>query len=747
MTGLHITEHQLHKRTNCAGWPVVIFSLLFLAGSSRILLSGFEENVQVWLVCLAICAGVVCLVRLLACSRWKNWSFLIVTAISVLIFLTGMPQLRNGIGVLANKWLHFLTGKTGKIYLDFSTDGQTGVYAVYILVLGYISAVLILTVMHRRIWFETMLLIVCLVGCGCGFMKADAAVLAMVTGYIVLVFLRKVQGREFRVNRITISFLFGIVVVGLVIAGGMGYLICSHLPMEKMKIQMLSELHEKKFDGGEAVLSDGNLINPGSFSENDETALEITFEGDPQKLYLRGMTADTYTGSAWKSLTSEAYQDGADLFYWLHKEQFYGQCSVADAMKLSDDTLQPESLKIKNVSACSKYRYLPYGLAMDNSLNEKQIGDDRNLAERETENLSIAEGSLPQWYQTALWLSENQTNPAVADFLAKEESYRQFVYKYDLQLTDTAIKVCEQVIGETEQKESYTLSEILELIRNTLDEKLEYRTDTVTYNGANDFFQYTMEQSKSGYSVQYATAATLLLRYFGVPSRYVEGYYLSSQDAEKVQAGEAIAITKAQAHAWTEYYLDGVGWMPFEVTPGYVDEEENQQVAQLLADGEGEQAGQLSRENSLTYTPPAYQQDHETAPDQTPYFRFRIRYVISIILLILAALIVAATIWILHRRWKLNCFWKRMRGEDRRAAVAELYGYSRMLITRCQLTPGEQEKQMRQINLEARFSRHEIEETQVREMLQYTEALVRKAKGRHGIWKRFKDHYLLWIYR
>ena len=107
------------------------------------------------------------------------------------------------------------------------------------------------------------------------------------------------------------------------------------------------------------------------------------------------------------------------------------------------------------------------------------------------------------------------------------------------------------------------MPEILELIRTILDEQLEYRTDVVTYNGENDFFQYTMEQSKSGYSVQYATAATLLLRYFGVPSRYVEGYYLSPEEAENVHPGETFSITISQAHAWAEYYLDGVGWIPF----------------------------------------------------------------------------------------------------------------------------------------------------------------------------------------
>lgn len=52
-----------------------------------------------------------------------------------------------------------------------------------------------------------------------------------------------------------------------------------------------------------------------------------------------------------------------------------------------------------------------------------------------------------------------------------------------------------------------------------------------TQNGTQDFFQYVQSITARGYSVHYATAAVLMLRYCGVPARYAEGYYLSGQDA------------------------------------------------------------------------------------------------------------------------------------------------------------------------------------------------------------------------
>lgn len=75
------------------------------------------------------------------------------------------------------------------------------------------------------------------------------------------------------------------------------------------------------------------------------------------------------------------------------------------------------------------------------------------------------------------------------------------------------------------------LSEIKERIYQCLEENLAYDESAVTLNGNNDFLAYTLEQKKKGYSVHYATAAVLMLRYYGVPARYVEGYYLRPEEA------------------------------------------------------------------------------------------------------------------------------------------------------------------------------------------------------------------------
>lgn len=80
--------------------------------------------------------------------------------------------------------------------------------------------------------------------------------------------------------------------------------------------------------------------------------------------------------------------------------------------------------------------------------------------------------------------------------------------------------------------------------------------------GEQDFAMWFLEDSDTGYCVHFATATTVLLRAAGIPARYVTGYL-----ADGV-AGEAVTVLGADAHAWVEYWVPGIGWQLLEPTPG-----------------------------------------------------------------------------------------------------------------------------------------------------------------------------------
>src|SRR5262249_9788961 len=67
-----------------------------------------------------------------------------------------------------------------------------------------------------------------------------------------------------------------------------------------------------------------------------------------------------------------------------------------------------------------------------------------------------------------------------------------------------------------------------------------------------------------GYCVHFAHAATFLLRSQGIPARVALGYGV--QTARR-GAGSSILILGNEAHAWPEMFVDGVGWVTFDIYP------------------------------------------------------------------------------------------------------------------------------------------------------------------------------------
>lgn len=77
-----------------------------------------------------------------------------------------------------------------------------------------------------------------------------------------------------------------------------------------------------------------------------------------------------------------------------------------------------------------------------------------------------------------------------------------------------------------------------------------------------------------GFCMHFASAATFMLRSLGIPTRYVEGYMVSKSDINKAFADSdngdygKVDIYGTDAHAWIEVYIEGIGWVPQEMTLG-----------------------------------------------------------------------------------------------------------------------------------------------------------------------------------
>jgi len=114
-----------------------------------------------------------------------------------------------------------------------------------------------------------------------------------------------------------------------------------------------------------------------------------------------------------------------------------------------------------------------------------------------------------------------------------------------------------------------------------------------------DFTAFFLD-SREGYCVYYASAMTVLARCAGLPARYVQGFALANTPWSSNYQYRA---TGATAHAWSEVYFEGIGWLTFDPLCWDTDAPLN------------ETAG--DDESSLTESAPAVSQPPmETSPQQ-----------------------------------------------------------------------------------------------------------------------------------
>lgn len=354
---------------------------------------------------------------------------------------------------------------------------------------------------------------------------------------------------------------------------------------------------EKLRYGEDPVLPEGDFKKAAGFSPTGKTMLEIYMD-KPESYYLRGFVGSTYTEEGWKELSAVKKSSASDLFYWLHEENFYGQTQLAELATRLEDTTSSQ-LTVKNVGASSKYMYMPYEAVSQTERAKKEIGDERFLPEgirgERVYQYRVIPNQIKRYTKLTDLLSATSQKKESA-YRNREAHYNIYVYERYLDLPEREKSLIKSIVGEIdtnrEEHQSYTV--VKQKILQTLTKSYGYE-ETPEEGEKEEFLEEFLQRRRSGYSVHFATAATLMFRYYGIPARYVEGYLITPEDIKGKSSNEKIAITDSHAHAWVEYYQDGVGFIPFEVTPGYLTVMESaDDMGQLI--GEGEKADNSEKE-------------------------------------------------------------------------------------------------------------------------------------------------------
>jgi transglutaminase-like putative cysteine protease len=90
-----------------------------------------------------------------------------------------------------------------------------------------------------------------------------------------------------------------------------------------------------------------------------------------------------------------------------------------------------------------------------------------------------------------------------------------------------------------------------------------YDGHTDARSGTQSILQF-LTLTRTGFCQQFADSMAVLLRTVGIPSRVVIGFTYGTLDP----VTQEYVITTDRAHSWVEVRFPGLGWMPFEPTPG-----------------------------------------------------------------------------------------------------------------------------------------------------------------------------------
>lgn len=453
---------------------------------------------------------------------------------------------------------------------------------------------------------------------------------------------------------------------------------------EALKTGLSDSINEFRY-GHSSVMPEGNFTRIAAFIPDKEAHLEVLMSR-PDSLYLRGFVGSVYQGDAWVNLPAETLAENVDLFYWLHCNDFWGQTQLASlSALLGEGNSETNQITVKNMRAPSRYLYAPYEVlnADENLLDPNALGDSvlssPGLFGSRLARFEALPNLVSHYTDLANTVAQLEQSGALLDtYLYLEGHYNEFVYKNYTELSDGTRYQLEEVLGVYDADSGHlSYAEAKKRILENLESQT-YNVDAEPLAKGGDLLQSFLTETKRGYSVHYATAATLMFRYFGIPARYVEGYLITPDDTADIMPYTAIRVTGERAHAWTEFYQDGLGWIPFETTPPYVNVMKTAQ--DLYGDRYGARDDTPQKEVIKTPEPQTPKSPEQGADEMLEIVTPPLNSLLYIALLLLILLLTAVLFLTIRKQIKIRRQMHRILTSDHsRCVLLVFYGTVRLL--------------------------------------------------------------------
>ena len=302
------------------------------------------------------------------------------------------------------------------------------------------------------------------------------------------------------------------------------------------------------------LYNDEGNINRGDNTLNGVIALRLSADRAPtEALYLRGYFGGNYYGDYWDANTDsvifEALARSSDIsndagalsdLYYALRYHVTTENNGSDA--------KAANVNVHNLNINRSVTFTPY-----NASEKKDDGGSYDFRVYEYRDLNMP-------------ISDNDPE----DLLAFRQLYRDYyndAYDNYTYITAESIPLLKELVRENPLDD---LQDITDFIIKTLDDHAEYTLTPGMAPEGVDTVDYFLFEHHQGYCQQFASAAVLMYRLYGIPARYATGFRVRPDDFNANAAGDRYnaTVTDQRAHAWPEILIPEYGWVPVEVTPG-----------------------------------------------------------------------------------------------------------------------------------------------------------------------------------
>ncbi len=326
--------------------------------------------------------------------------------------------------------------------------------------------------------------------------------------------------------------------------------------MEKEIVLFVENLKKRGNNGADGYLDNNSPDHTGKAVMRIETSRKPV-----NNIYIKHFSSDIYENGVWKPFKDygppvsekRINQEAVSSIKAFIRTGIAGMSAWAWPGNVDSFNLEI----IKDRKFKGNDTFVPY---MYNPGNGSQKSIYYNLSDRLIKYLMAMDSQEMEFYG-----------------MENSEEYTAFVYSNYLQVPYGLSRLRAFADG------IITVSDIgleCSAVKNAICKDTKYSQHLNALPAGEEYIEYFLFGQKRGYCEHYATAGTVLLRMKGVPARYVSGYFIrpSEFNVEYDKSGNEkyVAYVKDyNAHAWTEVYKAGFGWLPFDMTNTILDEDYN----------------------------------------------------------------------------------------------------------------------------------------------------------------------------